>query len=112
IFALFSGFTGSSSGTAHFAHLGGYAGAYLYLRWIERSRHSFRKKAAAAPESANKRVAEWRSIDRTKVHEVNREELDRILDKISEKGVDSLTPQERIFLSNFVPPDDRAASKH
>lgn len=112
IFALFGGFTGAASGTAHFAHLGGYLGAYLYLRWIERSRHSFKRKAAAAPKAVDKRVASWKSIDRSKVHEVNREELDRILDKISATGVGSLTPQERIFLSNFVPPDDRPAQKH
>jgi hypothetical protein len=41
------------------------------------------------------------------VHEVNRDEVNRILDKISAKGLNSLTPQERLFLSNFVPPDDR-----
>jgi hypothetical protein len=41
------------------------------------------------------------------IHSVNREEVDRILDKISASGLASLTPQERQFLSNFVPPDDR-----
>jgi hypothetical protein len=40
---------------------------------------------------------------------VNRDEVNRILDKISATGVASLTPQERVFLSNFVPPDDRKA---
>jgi len=38
---------------------------------------------------------------------VNRAEVDRILDKIGAQGVDALTPQERLFLSNFVPLDDR-----
>jgi hypothetical protein len=41
------------------------------------------------------------------VHAINREEVDRILDKISKSGIASLTAQERLFLSNFVPPDDR-----
>jgi hypothetical protein len=41
---------------------------------------------------------------------VNKEEVDRILDKISASGIASLTPQERLFLSNFVPPDDRKLS--
>jgi hypothetical protein len=41
------------------------------------------------------------------VHEVNRDEVNRILDKINAKGIGSLTPQERIFLSNFVPAEDR-----
>jgi hypothetical protein len=42
-----------------------------------------------------------------KVHEVNRDEVNRILDKINAHGMSSLTPQERMFLSNFAPPDDR-----
>lgn len=33
--ALFGGFGGGRDGVAHFAHLGGYAGAFLYLRWLE-----------------------------------------------------------------------------
>jgi len=110
--ALFGGFTGSTDGTAHFAHLGGYVGAYLYLRWMERGRHQFRKKLEKAPPTVDRRVANWKQIDRDKVHEVNRDELDRILDKISASGVGSLTPQERVFLSNFVPPDDRPAGGH
>ncbi len=109
LFALLGGFSGASDGTAHFAHLGGYAGAYLFLKWIERSRHQFRRKVNEVPRSADQKVAAWKKIDRSKVHEVNREELDRILDKISAQGLNSLTPQERIFLSNFVPPDDRPA---
>ena len=41
------------------------------------------------------------------MHELNRDEVNRILDKISASGLGSLTPQERQFLSNFVPKDDR-----
>ena len=46
-------------------------------------------------------------MDPTSIHELNREEVNRILDKISAEGIDSLTADERVFLSNFVPPDDR-----
>jgi hypothetical protein len=49
----------------------------------------------------------WKKVDPRSVHEVNRDEVNRILDKISAKGLNSLTPQEKLFLSNFVPPDDR-----
>jgi membrane associated rhomboid family serine protease len=108
VLALWSGLAGSRSGIAHFAHLGGYAGAFLYMRWLDRSRTSFSRKAAAAPPAAERRVAGWKAIDLSTVHEANRSEVDRILDKISAQGVGSLTPQERTFLSNFVPPDDRA----
>lgn len=107
VFAIWSGFGGAGGGIAHFAHLGGYLGAYLYLRWLERKRTSFKRKVAAAPPEAARRVAGYKSIDMTSVHEVNREEINRILDKISASGLDSLTAQERTFLSNFVPPDDR-----
>ena len=108
VLALWSGLGGVRSGIAHFAHLGGYAGAYLYLKWLERSRTSFKRKAAASTPTTDRRVAGWNKIDMTTVHEVNRDEVNRILDKISGQGIGSLTPQERTFLSNFVPPDDRA----
>jgi hypothetical protein len=52
-------------------------------------------------------VKNWEAIDMKSIHEVNRDEVNRILDKISASGVDSLSAQERTFLSNFVPPDDR-----
>jgi membrane associated rhomboid family serine protease len=112
VLALWSGFGGARSGIAHFAHLGGYVGAYAYLRWLDRRRASFKRRATAAPPVAAQRLAGWRAIDLTRVHEVNRGEVDRILDKISAHGVDSLTPQEQLFLSNFVPPDDRVPPKH
>ena len=112
VLALWSGFSGARSGIAHFAHLGGYAGAYLYLRWLDRSRGAFRKKASRPTREAEGRLGAWRSIDRNRIHEANREEVDRILDKIGAHGVGSLTPQERTFLSNFVPPDDQAPSGH
>jgi membrane associated rhomboid family serine protease len=110
VLALWSGLGGVRSGIAHFAHLGGYAGAYLYLKWLERSRTSFKRKAMAASPAADLRVTGWNKIDMAKVHEVNRDEVNRILDKISAQGIGSLTPQERTFLSNFVPPDDRTVT--
>ncbi|MEX2153465.1 MAG: rhomboid family intramembrane serine protease [Gemmatimonadaceae bacterium] len=103
LFAFWMGFGGRGGNVAHFAHLGGYAGAYLYLRWIERARGAFRRQATAAPPEASQRVEAWRSIDVAKVHQVNRDEVGRILDKIAKQGLGSLTPQERLFLSNFVP---------
>jgi len=107
VIALFSGFTGAQSGVAHFAHLGGYAGAYLYLKRFERARTAFKRRVQAAPPDANRRLEAWKSIDVGRIHEVNREQVNRILDKISAQGVASLTAEERIFLSNFVPLDDR-----
>lgn len=107
VLAIWSGFGGARSNIAHFAHLGGYAGAYLYLKWLDRKRGEFKRRVEAAPRETTERVLQWQAIDRHKVHEVNRDEVNRILDKINAKGIGSLTPQERIFLSNFVPADDR-----
>jgi hypothetical protein len=55
-------------------------------------------------------LGNWRKVDTKSIHAVNRDEVDRILDKINASGIGSLSPQERQFLSNFVPPDDRTPS--
>lgn len=112
VISLWSGFSGARSGIAHFAHLGGYAGAWLYLRWLDRARTRFRRQATAAPPAVRRSAERYREIDRTRMHALNREEVDRLLDKISATGVESLTPQEQLFLSNFVPPDDRRPPVH
>jgi membrane associated rhomboid family serine protease len=112
LMAFWFGFGGVQAGVAHFAHLGGYAGAWLYLRWLDRKRGAFKRIATAPRPESEKKVSSYKSIDLTKVHQVNRDEVNRILDKISREGVGALTPQERLFLANFVPPDDRPSSVH
>jgi membrane associated rhomboid family serine protease len=107
VFALWGGFVGGGGGVAHFAHLGGYLGAWLYLIWMERRLPSRAWKAKIEKPVKKVEIGNWQRIDTKSIHEVNRAEVDRILDKISEKGVESLTPQERTFLSHFAPPDDR-----
>lgn len=106
LFALWSGFGGMGGGIAHFAHLGGYLGAFLYLRWLDRKRRAFKRQATAAPPDAVRKLANYRAIDLESAHEVNRGEIQRIVAKIEAKGIGSLTPQEAAFLSNFVPSDD------
>jgi membrane associated rhomboid family serine protease len=105
--AIYSGMNGSTGGVADFAHLGGYVGAYLYLKWLEETKGSkkFRELASSAP--PDRHLANWKKVNVQSVHELNRDEVNRILDKISGSGLGSLTPQEKQFLSNFVPPDDR-----
>jgi membrane associated rhomboid family serine protease len=109
-FSLYAGFSGASRGVADFAHLGGYAGAWLYLLFLDRTsdRRTFARKMRAAPApEVVRRIVRADELRLDGVHELSREEVNRILDKISARGVGSLTPQERLFLSNFVPPDDR-----
>jgi membrane associated rhomboid family serine protease len=93
--------------TAHYAHLGGYLGGFLYLKWLERHSEAAKFKARAQPVGAPPKrtssadVERWNRIERNKMHEINRAELDRILDKIAASGVASLTPDERAFLARF-----------
>ena len=107
LFSLYSGMSGSLLGVADFAHLGGFAGAFLYLRWVDRTQGTKRFRAKAIADAPDQRLANWRKVDPRSVHEVNRDEVNRILDKISATGVGSLTLMERTFLANFVPLDDR-----
>jgi hypothetical protein len=44
----------------------------------------------------------WRSIHLPSVHEINRGEVSRLVDKVDALGVDSLTSRERIFLDRMA----------
>jgi membrane associated rhomboid family serine protease len=108
VLALWGGFLGPGGGVAHFAHLGGFAGGYLYLKWMQhRQQAPLREwKARATPsrpklETSSQTMERWSRIRRDDMHEVNRDELDRILDKISARGLGSLTASEREFLDRF-----------
>lgn len=105
--SLYAGLGGRGGNVAHFAHLGGYVGAFLYLKWLERKRQGFRKRATGVPPARELKFTTRPEVDLGRVHEVNRDEVNRILDKISAHGMSALTAQERLFLSNFAPPDDR-----
>jgi membrane associated rhomboid family serine protease len=107
LWAIYSGLTGSTGGVADYAHLGGYVGAYLYLRWLDETKGSKRFKELAASPLPDRKLSNWKQVNMQSVHELNRDEVNRILDKISASGLASLTSQEKQFLSNFVPPDDR-----
>jgi membrane associated rhomboid family serine protease len=107
VMAIYSGLNGSTGGVADFAHLGGYVGAYLYLRWLDETKGSKRFKQVAVSALPDRQLTNWKRVDMQSVHELNRDEVNRILDKISASGLGSLTAQEKQFLSNFVPPDDR-----
>jgi hypothetical protein len=105
--ALWSGIQGSRGGVADFAHLGGFVGGWVYLKWLDRRAgiKQFRTKTVAPV--GKDVLANYKQIDPGSIHVVNRDEVNRILDKISGSGLASLTAQEKLFLSNFVPPDDR-----
>jgi membrane associated rhomboid family serine protease len=76
--SLWFGFGGAAGGVAHFAHL-------------------------RTPGSGAADLKRWERIRREDMHPVNRDELDRVMDKIKASGVGSLTPDERAFLDRFTP---------
>lgn len=107
--ALVSGFGGSQNGVAHFAHLGGFAAAFLYLRgprFMARSRQSAMERAPAVlvrPPSADgaRRAESFGPTRRRSADAAVKAEVDRVLDKISARGLGSLTPEERRFLDEI-----------
>jgi hypothetical protein len=100
--SLFGGFGGGGDGIAHFAHLGGYLGAYGYLKYLDsRSGARMRQQSIVPLPPERGAVERWAAIDREKLHVVNREELDRIRAKIAVTGPASLTAQEIAFLERF-----------
>jgi membrane associated rhomboid family serine protease len=89
---------------AHFAHLGGFAGGFIYLLILDRRSSAGRFQNAARPSTPppdRDALARWNAIPAESLHEVNRSELERIRRKIAELGVASLTPGDREFLERF-----------
>lgn len=107
VLSLWGGFGGMQDGVAHFAHLGGFLGGYLYLRWTE-SRSPAKQFKAVADGTAKRRwetegtkLERWARIDREAMHEINRERFDEIWQKLQAAGVGSLSQRERAFLDRF-----------
>jgi membrane associated rhomboid family serine protease len=103
--SLFGGFSGGDS-VAHFAHLGGFAGGFLFLKWHERNARTVKFQTSLevpAPSAAD--VRRWSGINKDTMHEVNRAELERIQAKIQAEGLASLTGSERTFLNRFSAED-------
>jgi membrane associated rhomboid family serine protease len=105
--SLFFALTGGAPGTAHLAHLGGAAAAFIYLKSSYSpgpfgSRPKKPKRARPASEttvtSLRARSAARPATHRTAANQEEEQlldEIDRILDKISARGMDSLTTEER-----------------
>jgi len=104
--SVYMGYTGRQGGVAHFAHLGGFLGGYLFLKWLElRSpARRFRERADPTPKPSADPAADvrrWNSISLDGLHPVNRDEVERLLAKVAERGPSGLTPDERAFLHRF-----------
>lgn len=96
-------------GMAHFAHLGGFGAALLYLRagsLFARPRTSPAERSPAVlvrpPAGDIARRAEYGSRPQRRPGDAAvRAEVDRVLDKISRNGLESLTDDERRFLDEM-----------
>lgn len=109
-FSLYAGYAHVQQGVAHFAHLGGFAAAFIYLRaasLITRpgpARTAERSPAVLVrpPAAESGRRAEYGAPPhRRSAEQAVKAEVDRVLDKISENGLSSLTPDERRFLDEM-----------
>jgi membrane associated rhomboid family serine protease len=110
--SLYAGINpGAASRTAHFAHLGGLAFGFAFLKWWSfkrgQAKREFQRKMAPeapAPGLVGDRIAmsRWRGIQVETLHELNREEVERLLRKALEEGPASLTPSERAFLDRMT----------
>ena len=84
---LLAAITGSDAGTAHLAHLGGFAVGWFFL--------SFERSAAEF-----KRARDFNRAARTEQEDREvRAEVDRLLAKVGRDGLGSLTGREREFLN-------------
>jgi membrane associated rhomboid family serine protease len=129
------GTIGGPSNVAYFAHLGGFAFGWLYLRWISAgvSLERLRERMSQLPDvpdeppraiprsrprdserregiddviaRSNKTLAASRrpatSAPVAPVRDAKAEALDRVLDKISQTGLSSLTSEERKLLEEM-----------
>lgn len=90
---LFACMRYTPDGIGHFAHLGGMAAGYLYLKniltWHQITRFMEQTKEKKRQETKEKKQVNLRLV---------KERVDALLDKISSQGIDSLTKQEKEFL--------------
>lgn len=109
---------GSAQGSniAHFAHLGGLVAGYLYLKADWRTGKAFegiqraarkKRRLAIVPRDETEEEADEHGPSRRKVREdaALYDRVDAVLDKISAKGMSSLTPAELELL-------DEVSKKH
>ncbi len=104
VLSLFEGITGTGGNVAHFAHLGGFAGGWLFVRWVDRFSPARRfRQMAASPRPSQQLVDvnRWKNVDLSQLHPVNREEYERVLTKLEMGGVAGLSASDVEFLERF-----------
>jgi membrane associated rhomboid family serine protease len=111
VLALYQGVGSMAGGIAHFAHLGGAVFAFGFLKWWEwkkgSGKRAFQKKASAGSSGSGFMgdriaIARWQGISVETLHELNRDEVERLLAKAKSMGTGSLTSSEREFLDRMA----------
>lgn len=116
LYVMWSLYAGLSSaaiggGVAHFAHLGGAVVALGYLWGADWRRGAAKRdfqRAMQTPSSGggfvNDRLTmeRWKGISIDALHELNREEVQRILAKATSDGASALTASERAFMDRMA----------
>lgn len=112
-YSLFAGMGSTSGGIAHFAHLGGAAVGFGYLKWWEwrlgAAKRDFRSKmrpngSPGGLGGDRMALARWKGISVESLHELNREEVERLLEKAEAEGAAGLAASEREFLDRMSAP--------
>ena len=108
-----------SDNIAHLAHLGGFIGAYFYVRHVYKGNIPWDILSGFFKKGTVKKNKGWtvNTYDPFEYHRdtpqdeqhITQEELDRILDKISEHGINSLTDEETAALKKAR---EQMKSKH
>lgn len=96
VFMEFSKVDGGG-GIAHIVHLGGALGGYIYLKIAcsKEIKWDFLPSFKGKRSSAYKAPSGWSVTKDPELGDrISQRELDRLLDKISETGINSLTPEE------------------
>lgn len=109
-YSLYAGMGNVAGGVAHFAHLGGAAIGFGYLKWwVWRggsAQRAFQKKLRPEASSGGfvgdrMALARWRGISIESLHELNREEVQRLIAKAATDGPSGLAAAEREFLDRM-----------
>lgn len=99
---------GASNGVAHLAHLGGFLFGFIYLKsedaMVRRARAAVKRRGPTRViPHPRARLASTAAAttEESSPREQMADRIDRVLDKISATGIDSLTPDERRLLDEM-----------
>lgn len=101
---------GFGANIAHFAHLGGIATGFLFLKVRDMRSPARAWKKKVAPQRSpviggignGDPLKRWRDIRLDDLHPINRDEVVRLLRKAQQHGTGSLTNEERATLDRFA----------